>query len=111
MKPGVAPDEHAIAYSHGSHPQLLFGEQQLTKAPIPVVMNHGERDLSPASRIYFGIHHPIQYNVKVKDLGYVHPDWLPMFFSYWIVENEKDTQQASEVINNVGAARQEEYAV
>lgn len=108
MKPGIAPDEYAIAYSYGSHPQLLSGEQQLTKAPISIVMNHGERNVSSASRIHFGIHHPIQSNVKVKDLGYVHPDWVPTFLSHWKMENEKDMQQAFKVIKSVGAAREGE---
>jgi hypothetical protein len=86
MKPGVNPDEHAIIYSFGSTPVLLPGEANLTKEPIPVVMNRGERPLSQAARIYFGIHHPIQYNVKVKDLGHVHKDWMPKLLGYWLKE-------------------------
>ncbi|RYO70831.1 hypothetical protein AA0113_g2789 [Alternaria arborescens] len=50
-------------------------------------MDAGERSLSAASRIYFAIHHPIQYNVKVKSIGYVHPDHLPMLLAYWNMEN------------------------
>jgi hypothetical protein len=60
-------------------------------------MNDGERLLSTASRIYFGIHHPIQYNVKVKDLGYVHPDWMPNLLGYWHMENATGTQQSADV--------------
>jgi hypothetical protein len=52
-------------------------------------MDAGERSLSAASRIYFAIHHPIQYNVKVKSIGYVHPDHLPMLLAYWNMENEE----------------------
>jgi hypothetical protein len=97
LKPGVVPSEHAIAYSHGyNEPQLLPGEPALDKAPIPILMNDGERPLAMASRIYFGIHHPIQYNVKVKDLGSVHPEWVPTFIGYWNQENGH-TQQAAEV--------------
>jgi hypothetical protein len=55
--------------------------------------------LVPASRIYFAIHHPIQYNVKVKNLGYVHPDYLPTFLGYWNQENY-DSQQDPEVTQN-----------
>lgn len=50
-----------------------------------------------ASRIYFAIHHPIQYNVKAKDLGVVHQDWLATFLGYWNMENLTDTQQSSEI--------------
>ncbi|KAG9186223.1 hypothetical protein G6011_02779 [Alternaria panax] len=96
-KPGVRPDEHAIAYSHGYSPQLVVGEQQLQKTSIPVVMNADERPLSAASRIYFGIHHPIQYNVKVKDLGCVHPDFMATFSGYWKMENGHEPEQGLEV--------------
>lgn len=48
--------------------------------------------LATASRIYFAIHHPIQYNVKVKSLGYVHPDYLPTFLGYWNQENGDSKQ-------------------
>jgi hypothetical protein len=96
-KKGVVPDEHAIAYSYGNSPQLLYGEQESSKEPICIVMSPGERPLSMASRIYFGIHHPIQYNVKVKDLGYVLESCIPNLLGYWNQENGNDTQQAAEV--------------
>ncbi|CAN9477946.1 unnamed protein product [Alternaria alternata] len=96
-KPGVRPDEHAIAYSYGCSPQLVAGEQELQKGPIAIVMNADERPLSTASRIYFGIHHPIQYNVKVKDLGYVHSDWMATFSGYWKMEHMDAPEQGLEV--------------
>jgi aconitase A len=60
-------------------------------------MNEDERPLSTASRIYFGIHHPIQYNVKVKELGYVHPGHLVNLKKYWALENQDDTEQDTQV--------------
>jgi hypothetical protein len=93
----VRPDEHAIAYSYGYSPQLVPGELELRKHPIGVVMHDGERMLSVASRIYFGIHHPIQYNVKVKDLGYVHPEYMATFLGYWKMENGYASEQDLEV--------------
>ncbi|CAN9457044.1 unnamed protein product [Alternaria alternata] len=62
-------------------------------------MSSGEKPLAQASRIYFGIHHPIQYNVKVKDLGVVHQDWLTTFLGYWNMENIAETQQSNETTN------------
>jgi hypothetical protein len=97
LKHGVVTDEHAIAYSYGYHPQMLVGEKEFTKSPIAIVTNEGEPVLSGPSRIYFGIHHPIQYNVKVKDLGSVHSDWLPAFLGYWAMENGIDTRQSADV--------------
>jgi hypothetical protein len=104
LKPGVVQDEHAIAYTYGYQPQLLFEEKELRKSPICVVMNHGQTPLSAASRIYFGIHHPIHYNVKVKNLGYVHPDWLPSFLGYWNQENGVDTLQMADVTHEAATS-------
>lgn len=95
-KPGVVPDEHSIAFAYGQEPRLLPGEQPLSKSAICIVMNEGE-GLVRASRIFFGIHHPIQYNVKVKDLGYVHPDYMPAFLGYWNQENGNFTQHPFDV--------------
>jgi len=91
-KHGVVPDEHAIAYSLGQQPQLVQGESPLQKAPILIVMEEDNRALVPASRIHFAIHHPIQYNVKVKNLGHVHPDYLARFLEYWNMENSDSKQ-------------------
>ncbi|CAA9956770.1 hypothetical protein CFE70_000361 [Pyrenophora teres f. teres 0-1] len=95
MKPGVVPKEHAIAYSYGYQAALLQGEAELEKDPICIVSTDGG-PLSVASRIYFGIHHPIQYNVKVKDLGYVVPNDVPKLTQYWAMENGVITNQGPE---------------
>jgi len=97
----VVADEHAIAYSLGQQPQHVKGEAPLRKSPIPIVMEENNRALPPASRIFFAIHHPIQYNVKVKNLGYVHPDYLPTFLGYWNQENN-DSKQDIDVTADQG---------
>ncbi|KAF2134756.1 hypothetical protein P153DRAFT_329412 [Dothidotthia symphoricarpi CBS 119687] len=96
-KPGVVAKEHAIAYSYGSQARLLTNEAPLEKNSICVVMNPSERPLHIASRIYFSIHHPIQYNVKVRDLGYVHPSQMQDFQGYWHMENRADTSQDPDI--------------
>lgn len=50
-------------------------------------MAEGVDPLSTASRIFFGIHHPIQHNVKVKDIGQVHPDHIRNLLGYWNTQN------------------------
>jgi len=94
-KAGVVPSEHAIAYSYGFQATLLPGEEKLEKDPICIVpIDTGP--LSTASRIYFGIHHPIQYNVKVKDLGYVLPNDLANLLKYWAMEHSTGTNQGAD---------------
>jgi hypothetical protein len=98
-KPGVAASEHGIAYSWGSQPTLLPGEYGITKPSLTVVMIEGEKILDKASRIYYGIHHPIQYNVKVKDIGYVVPDQVHLLISNWKAE-DGETKQSGKVTAN-----------
>jgi hypothetical protein len=93
----VRPDEHAIAYSSGYKPQLLNGERPLRKAAICVEDAGGIPPLDPASRIYFGIHHPIQKNVKVKDLGRVKPSHVARLRGYWTAVIRNITNQDVDV--------------
>ncbi|USP75080.1 uncharacterized protein yc1106_02354 [Curvularia clavata] len=86
-KRGVDPSAHSIAYSMGSSYTLLRGESTLEKQPICIMMAQGVPSLSVASRIFFGIHHAIQHNVKVKDIGQVHPNDLRNLLSHWKGEN------------------------
>ncbi|KAF1832451.1 hypothetical protein BDW02DRAFT_649114 [Decorospora gaudefroyi] len=86
-KPGVRPEEHAIAYSEGKEPRLIDGEAQLSKQPICIIMNVDEHPLTVYSRICFGIHHPIQHNVKVKHLGYVKDSDIARMRGYWKMES------------------------
>jgi hypothetical protein len=85
-KPGVRPSEHSIVHTVGYQPRLLPGEGGIVKESIGVEPPPGtsvEPPLNRASRINFGIHHPIQYNVKVKDLGTVSQGDIPKLIGYW----------------------------
>lgn len=94
LKPGVRSEEHAIAYSWGEQPERLEGEAPLRLDPICIVRAEGTYPLQKASRIFFGIHHPIQYNVKVKDLGDVLPSDIPNLRGYWRMVNLEPSSQA-----------------
>jgi len=87
-KSGVKPSEHAIIHIQGEWPRLMQGETTLEKKPIAVVPAAPDVKLSAASRINFGIHHPIQHNVKVKDLGTVCNEDMPTLIGYWRMEQE-----------------------
>jgi hypothetical protein len=99
-KPGVRAVEHAIAYSWGLNPKFVEGESGITKSSIGVVMSQGETILHEASRIYFGIHHPIKYNVKVKDIGYVPQAQIPALIGNWKEEDDREGRQSSDVTAN-----------
>ncbi|KAF2030976.1 hypothetical protein EK21DRAFT_28836, partial [Setomelanomma holmii] len=92
-KRGVRPKEHGIAYSWGSQPQLIPGEAGMTKPSIAVVMAQGVPLLHAASRIYYGIIHPTQLNVKVKEIGYVPTEQVPYLIGNWKEEDEDESEQ------------------
>jgi hypothetical protein len=96
-KIGVRPEEHGIAYSDGRLPEFVKGEKGIKKPSIAVVMAQGEPSLHVASRIYYGLNHPIQYNVKVKDIGQVVEHHVPTLIGNWLAEDGTKTQQAPEV--------------
>jgi hypothetical protein len=93
-KKGVRPAEHGVAYSWGTEARLIPGETGIKKPSIGVVMAKDVPELEPASRIYYGIQHPIQYNVKVKEIGYVPQIHVPTLIGNWKEEDENDTSQS-----------------
>jgi hypothetical protein len=99
-KRGVRPSEHGIAYSRGEKEQLLPGEGGITKPSIAVVMSEGVPKLHIASRIYYGIIHPIQYNVKVKEIGHVPKEQVSWLIGNWREEDDNDTFQDIDVTAN-----------
>jgi hypothetical protein len=77
-------------YSRGHTPQLLPKESGITKPSISVVMADGAPILHQAARVYYGITYPIQYNVKVKEIGYIHPTEITRLISNWRTEDQDD---------------------
>lgn len=107
-KAGVRASEHGIVFSEGQKPQLLPGEAGIVKPSIAVSTASGELKLPVASRIYYGIHHPIQYNIKVKDIGQVLPSHVPSLIGNWKAEDNGETQQAPEVTAEAASANPEQ---
>lgn len=69
----------------------------MTMQPICIDNAPNMGPLNPASRIYFGIHHPIQYNVKVQHVGDVQSSHLLNVRRYWNLMNLAGSSQAQEV--------------
>jgi hypothetical protein len=90
-KPGVNPRQHAIIYMSDTSPETVPGESLSSmKDPIKVIPANPNERLDRASRIRFGLHHPIQFNMKVKDIGIVAPDDIPKVILYWRMEIDKE---------------------
>ncbi|ORY18201.1 hypothetical protein BCR34DRAFT_554387 [Clohesyomyces aquaticus] len=91
LKPGVRAHQHSIVYNSGYAPTPLQGETGMNKNSIEIIGVPGTSPLNQASRIYFGIQHPIQYNVRVKDLGQVIESHIPRLLGYWRLENDRSS--------------------
>lgn len=52
--------------------------------------------LSLDSRIFFGIHHPIQHNVKSKHLGEVLQEDMPNLMRHWLTNLHGDNTQGTQ---------------
>ncbi|CAN9477597.1 unnamed protein product [Alternaria alternata] len=87
LKKGCFPWEHAIVYLSGTDPETCYlpGEYEsgMVKKPIEIVPVDSSITLRSESRIRFGKTYPIEKNVKVKDIGMVHPNHLGKLFQYW----------------------------
>jgi hypothetical protein len=97
LKIGVRPEEHGIAYSDGQDPKLIPGERGIKKPSIAILLTQGVSSLNIASRIHYGTHHPIQYNVKARDIGQVLPHHVPALIESWKAENVRGRWQTTEV--------------
>jgi hypothetical protein len=90
-KPGIDPRHHAIIYMSDTSPETVPGESLSSmKDPIKVIPTNSNERLDRASRLNFGLHHPIQCNVKVKDIGIVAPDDIPKVVRYWRMEMDNE---------------------
>lgn len=85
LKGGCIPSEHTIVYLPGTQPHYLNGEYEagMTKTPIQIIPADSSLTLDPTSRLRFSKMYPIEWNVKVKDIGRVHPEHLSPLIAYW----------------------------
>ena len=60
-----------MVYVQGTIPQRLQGENGMTIDPIAIEPADSSITLDRASRVRLGKHQPIEWNVKVKNLGKV----------------------------------------
>ena len=81
-KPGVDQSAHTIVYTGDTPPPKLAGETKMNKEPICIQPVSPAEKLDPRSRINLGKVHPINHNVKVKDVGFVDPRSLPKLLGY-----------------------------
>lgn len=73
---GCNPAEHAVVYVKGTTPQILQNEKGMSIDPIAIEPANSSITLDLAARVRLGKLVPIEWNVKVKNLGKVVPEDL-----------------------------------
>jgi hypothetical protein len=97
-KPGCNPKKYSIIYMTGTEAQTVRGEIRggMTKDPIEVEpANEGEY-LQKASRLRFDKTYPVEWNVKVKDVGRVVQRDLTKLLKYWKEEHLNDADESDD---------------
>jgi len=89
---------HTIVYALGRQPELLEGESPFTKRPICIDTRTSGETLSRSSRLYYSKPQSIDHNIKVKHLGQVIAQHIPVLLLDYSRENSVGTnlQQAPE---------------
>ncbi|CAI6332918.1 unnamed protein product [Periconia digitata] len=95
LKPGCNPSEHTVIYSQGKQPTYIEGEFQagMIKEPIEFIPADSSVVFNPFTRLRLGKTYPIEWNVKVKDIGAVHPEHLSKLLMYWRIETVDDSEE------------------
>ncbi|EON65608.1 hypothetical protein W97_04846 [Coniosporium apollinis CBS 100218] len=91
-KQGVDQQAHGVIYTSQNPAPLRPRETNIVKGAIKLIPSDPRIWLSPDSRINYALCHPIQYNVKVKDLGMIHPDHVRYAVNYWNMEMQRGQQ-------------------
>lgn len=60
---------NAIVYTGSIAPEPLLNEGKLINTPLRVVSHDPSMKLDSLSRVNLGKMYPIEYNIKVKDIG------------------------------------------
>ncbi|KAH7112799.1 hypothetical protein B0J11DRAFT_541935 [Dendryphion nanum] len=94
-KRGCNAKEHAPAYLRGQSVQYFEGEAEagMDKKPIEIVPASADIMMNGASRIRFGKTYPVEWNVKVKDIGQVLKKHMRLLYKYW-----KSTQNSDDPV-------------
>lgn len=68
-KPGVVADDHCVIAPAGGTVQLHPREKQLKKSPLFAVVEDTSISINAMSRINFAKVYPVEYNIRVRNIG------------------------------------------
>lgn len=89
LKRGCDPAEHAVIFVKGTTPKRLVGEHGMTVEPIAVEPSEPRLTLEPTTRVRLGKIYPIEWDVKVKDIGrVVDEDMTKLVIAYQMLHSE-----------------------
>ncbi|KAL9603953.1 MAG: hypothetical protein Q9219_000891 [cf. Caloplaca sp. 3 TL-2023] len=82
-KKGVDQNAHTIIYTGSRAPERQPTEHAMKKSPLQVIPVRPDEKLDSMSRVNLGKTYTIEWNTKVKEIGYVERDSLVKMISYW----------------------------
>ena len=82
-KKGLNQEEHTIVYTGSEVPSKIKGETKLRKDAINIIPVNPAEKLDALSRVNLAKTFPVEHNVKVKEVGKVHPAHLKKLIGYW----------------------------
>ncbi|KAH7091468.1 hypothetical protein FB567DRAFT_436283 [Paraphoma chrysanthemicola] len=89
LKNNCLASEHTIVYLNNTQPKILRGEWEkgMRKEPIEITPSDPTEQMASASRLRFGKHHSIEWNVKVREIGIVSSRHMSKLMSYYKEES------------------------
>ncbi|KAI4214757.1 MAG: hypothetical protein LQ351_002833 [Letrouitia transgressa] len=82
-KHGIDQRSHTIVFSGTYAPPKLPGEDKMNKVPLKVDLFSPSEKLDEKSRINLGKPYPIEWNVKVKEIGQLDKSSTQKMIAYW----------------------------
>ncbi|KAL8834492.1 MAG: hypothetical protein Q9170_003727 [Blastenia crenularia] len=82
-KKGVDQNAHAVIYTGSRAPDKQVNEYGMKKSPLQVVPVRPDEKLDSMSRVNLGKTYTIEWNTKVKEIGYVEQNSLVKMITYW----------------------------
>ena len=125
LKRGCNAVEHTIVYLTGQQPVYIQGEWEkgMTKEPIMIQPTDMTERMDPMSRVRLGKAYPIEWNVKLRDIGMVSRGDMTKLVRYYREEagngfdpdpeeedNDEEEGDGEDQRENANAAAQYTYA-
>ncbi|KAK1758330.1 hypothetical protein QBC47DRAFT_137444 [Echria macrotheca] len=75
--------DFVVLHRSSTLPPEPYPEEEITRAPLSVIIEEGEQYISPWARLDCGRIYTVEHNLKVMKIGRIHPDSLDLLEDYF----------------------------